>query len=113
MRRLTGRGGSGSIVNVSSSVVGHSGNLVPASEPRPAETPSAQATLSSDATLAASTNAQPACFSNSQGPDQHLYDSFLAGYLDSSFDPDLQLYNTFGPILPLAFDTETENGHSV
>ncbi|KAL3448026.1 fungal-specific transcription factor domain-containing protein [Aspergillus insuetus] len=112
MRRLTGRGGSGSIVHVSSSIAGIHWNTIPPSEPRPVETPSAQGTSSSDATLAANSNAQPAYFGDSQRPDELWYDSFLAGYLDNSFDPDLQLYNTLGSILPVAFDTETENGRS-
>lgn len=125
MRRLTGRGGS--IINVSSSIVRNHSN--PAFE-RVGNSESQHAVIDqsshgftanpilpnfpgvseSSAYLGDSNESYNAHHYAPQMADQLMYDSFLAGYLDNTFDPELLLYNSLEPMLPLSFgnppDTE-------
>ncbi|KAL4815669.1 fungal-specific transcription factor domain-containing protein [Aspergillus spinulosporus] len=108
MRRLTGRGGS--IVNVSSSIAGNRRSLAAASSPAPCIDSNA---ASSDILGFSELSTQPAYFSfhhahDQQIADQLMYDSFIAGYLDSTFDPDLLLYNSLEPLLPLSVEEPSQ-----
>ncbi|KAL4750709.1 hypothetical protein BDW72DRAFT_203713 [Aspergillus terricola var. indicus] len=104
MRRLTGRGGS--IVNVSSSIARNRRGLAASGSPSTCTDSNA---TSSDLLGFSELNTLPAYFSfqhahDPQMPDQPMYDSFIAGYLDSTFDPDLLLYNSLEPLLPLSVE---------
>ncbi|RDW89989.1 fungal specific transcription factor domain-containing protein [Aspergillus mulundensis] len=114
MRRLTGRGGS--IVNVSSSIAKNQRDLAAPGLPRI----SSHARSSTDVLGVAELSVQPTYFNSdnahdqlSQMPDQLMYDSFLAGYLDNTFDPDLLLYNSFEPLLPLSVEDSVENSRAI
>ncbi|KAL2818511.1 fungal-specific transcription factor domain-containing protein [Aspergillus cavernicola] len=127
MRRLTSRGGS--IVNVSSSIARTSSNLASQGQFSSFEShrgisldeisPRTDGNnLLSDRLHAWEPSAQSASFDDShnaqsyspQIADQVMYDSFLAGYLDNTFDPDLLLYSSLGPILPLSVGGSAETG---
>ncbi|KAJ0423512.1 fungal-specific transcription factor domain-containing protein [Aspergillus carlsbadensis] len=110
MRRLTGRGGSGAIVNVSSSIAGSQSDTVASLGAGLPEALSPAGPSLSHGAGVVDSNTQPASFDDSRRPDQLLYDSFVAGYLDNSFDPDLELYNTLGPMLPITLNNAFETG---
>ncbi|RAH65213.1 uncharacterized protein BO66DRAFT_443203 [Aspergillus aculeatinus CBS 121060] len=124
LRRLIGQGSrqGGSIINVSSTIAGHSSpapsasvdstephtlnNINPATASRrpsnvilselDSAEPSHQPGHGHEALLA---DNQPAS-NSSQATEQVLYDTFLAGYIDQTFDPDLLVLNSLGSSLP-------------
>ncbi|KAL2844903.1 fungal-specific transcription factor domain-containing protein [Aspergillus pseudodeflectus] len=108
MRRLTGRGES--IVSISSSIERDNRDLAEPG-PRRSPCPSRQAApiFFLDHAYNAHIHDHPA-----QMPEPLIYDSVLAGYLDNTFDPDLQLYNSLEPLLPLSVEdfTTYPSGHS-
>lgn len=123
MRRLTGRGGS--IINVSSSIVRNHSN---SAFERIGNSESQHGATIDESSHGFTANPILPNFpgipessypGNSESfnvhhyapqmPDQLMYDSFLAGYLDNTFDPDLLLYNSLEPMLPLSFGNLPES----
>lgn len=124
LRRLTGQGSrqGGSIMNVSSTIAGHS-SLAPSASVDSTEphtltniNPATTSRLPSNIILSELDSAEPShqpghdhealladnqpASNSSQATEQVLYDTFLAGYIDQTFDPDLLLLNSLGSSLP-------------
>ncbi|RAK71472.1 uncharacterized protein BO72DRAFT_473222 [Aspergillus fijiensis CBS 313.89] len=124
LRRLTGQGSrqGGSIVNVSSTIAGHS-SLAPSASVDSTEphtliniNPPTASCLPSNAISSELDNTElshqpghdhealladnqpPSNFS--QATEQVLYDTFLAGYIDQTFNSDLLVLNSLGSSLP-------------